>query len=393
MKKTIYLLFPLLLMACNVAEEDPRNISVYDCELSYADTNEAHPSANQFQILLDDISKITIGVQLAIRTEDGNIWTGAAGMADIPNEVQMESCTKTMIGSVTKIVTATMILQLQEEGILSIDDQLKDWLDGDLINKIENASEVTLKHLLNHTSGIYDYLVEHIFIDAINELQWKLTPEEKLEYTFGKKADHPPGQQYTYSNSNYVLLGLVIEKARNMSYDNAVKKYIAEPLGLQTFAAGTPSIPIPTGTARPYIAIRENKYTDMMDLAVYDAATGDGAIVSNMQDVLLFMEGLFDGTLVAETTSELMRTERVDARQPSFLGSNTWYGLGLEISETDYGLAYGHGGSTTAYKCFNYHFVDENITVVIAYNGDSELPEENDRQREIIIDLLQLAFN
>jgi len=168
-----------------------------------------------------------------------------------------------------------------------------------VFQKLANADEVSLKQMLNHTSGIPDYLAAKAFVDAINIDNLLLTQEEKLEYAYGKKATNKPGEEYSYSNSNYVLLGLVIEKLRKMDLWDAVDIYIAQPLNLTIAKMGTETNPIPEGTARPYIATRDEKFMDIMQNSVADAATGDGGIATNMQDLAIFIKALFTGQLTS----------------------------------------------------------------------------------------------
>ncbi|MEL6718232.1 MAG: serine hydrolase domain-containing protein, partial [Bacteroidota bacterium] len=253
MIKYIFFFFGILwLQACQEAEiVDP---NIYDCELSFLDESETHPQQAQFEGFLKRIGEHSPGTQMAISTKDGKIWTGAAGYADLASRVPLQTCNKLMVGSVSKVFTGVLIMQLYDEGILSIDDKMGDWLDGELMDEIANADQVTIQNLLNHTSGIPDYLAVEQFIDAANTPNFKETQREKLEYIYGKKAEFAPNAQYSYSNSNYVLLGLIVEEARQMPLWDAVEKFIVDPLELKVAEMGTHNQPIPVGTARPYLA-------------------------------------------------------------------------------------------------------------------------------------------
>ncbi|MEM8527193.1 MAG: serine hydrolase domain-containing protein [Bacteroidota bacterium] len=281
----------LFLQACQKAEII--DVNIYDCELSFPDESDVHPLKTEFEGFLNRIAEHSPGTQIAIRTKDGKLWTGAAGYADLASRVPLENCNKLMVGSISKVFTGVLIMQLQEEGILSIEDKMSDWLEGELIDEIANAEQATIQNLLTHTSGIPDYLAVEQFVDAANTPNFKETQREKLEYIYGKKAEFELGERYSYSNSNYVLLGLIIEEARQMPLWDAVDQYIIDPLDLKVAEMGTHDQPIPMGTARPYLATHSDKYFDIMQNAVSDAATGDGGIASNAQDLITFIEGLF----------------------------------------------------------------------------------------------------
>ncbi len=392
MKKYILLIaIAVFGMACEKMETlEP---SVYECNLTFTDNSETHPKKAIFENAILELSKITPGIQVTVQSSDGLIWNGAAGMADLDNNIPLEPCQPFMIGSISKVYTAVLIFQLQDEGILSIDDKLSDWLAADFINEIENANEVTLKQLLNHTSGIKDYLgIEH-FVDALNIPNYTLTQREKLEYIYGKAADHAPGAEHTYSNSNYVLLGLVIENARNMRLWEAVDKHIVEPLGLQNTSMGTESNPIPTGTVRPYLASRGNQSYDIMPNAVSDAATGDGGIASNMQDLNAFIHAIFDKTIISDAAFQQMTENLVDVDGYTYPNwEEEFYGYGVEVYDTEFGRAFGHSGSTSAYNAFLLHYPEENVTISAAFNGISYDEEFYTKGIDMLKTMLEAAM-
>ena len=391
MKNILILALVILLSSCEKAPIVAP--SIYACDLAFTENSIAHPKAGKFQLAMEEIKGYVPGVQVAVRSKDGNVWLGAQGLADIPNKVPYENCTKTMIGSASKMYTATLIMQLQEDNILSIEDPISKWLDAAMIEQIENADQVNIRQLLNHTSGIRDYLsVEH-HINSLNTPNYKLSPTEKMAYIYGKPADNAPDAHYTYSNSNYVLLGLIIEKARAMSYAEAIVNYINTPLGLQNTLAGTTENPIPSGTARPYFAVRNGKYTDIMPFSVSDAATGDGAMATNMQEALLFIEGLFKHTLVSEETMTQMMEENVKMEGPDLFGEGKSAGLGLEhIVHPQYGSVIGHSGSTTAYWSHVFHYPESQVTIAVAFNGDTNQVYEYEQLQKMIITMVDIAF-
>lgn len=391
MKKSILIISLFAFIGCEKATIIPE--SSYDCSLSYPDNSDEHPKKEKFEAKLKEVLQIFPGMQVAVRSKDGNMWMGAQGMADIPNEIPFENCTKTMVGSISKIHTAVMIMQMHEEGLLSIEDPIKKWIDADLVKEIENGDVITIRQLLMHTSGIKDYLGTKHHINAVNIPNLKLSPKEKLAYIFGKSADFTPGAKYGYSNSNYVLLGLIIEKLREMPLHIAEQTYITALLGLFNTEVGTIENPIPSGTARPYLAYTDGEeFIDVMQFAVSDGATGDGGVATNMQESLLFIEGIFNHLLVSEETVDLMCNERVNENDKSLFSDETWYGLGLEQYESKHGYAYGHTGSTSAYWSFLVHFPDSGVTLSVASNSTTKDDAKTKKALVMIRDLVDILF-
>lgn len=353
----------LILSSCE--KKQVSNPSDYDCVLTFQDQSETHPYNTEYHAALDGIAPYLPAMQVSTLNANNEMWSGSVGYADIPNNVAMQACTKTMVGSISKIFTGVLIMQLVEEGVVDLDDPLSNWLEASLIDPIENANEVNIQQLLNHTTGIRDYLGVSNHIDAVNTSNYILTQVEKMELIHGKSAEFTPGEKYSYSNSNYVLLGLIIEKARNMALWDVIDEYIVLPLGLQNTVMGTESKPIPSGTARPYLAMSNYKFFDIYQNSVADAATGDGGISSNMQDLVIFLNALKNGELVSEQTFQQMLDTKVEIND----SGKAFYGLGIETIEIDnYGVIIGHGGSTSSYFANLWYLRDENAIIAFGSN-------------------------
>ncbi|MEL6654488.1 MAG: serine hydrolase domain-containing protein, partial [Bacteroidota bacterium] len=366
--------------------------TLYECQLSADDDSETHPLRTELEAALAELSSVQADAQVAIRSADGLSWTGAIGMADIPNGVPMETCTRSMVGSISKTLTATLIVQLQDEGILDLDDPISDWLSQDLIGELANANESSIRHLLLHTSGIPEYLATEQFITTLNTPNLLETQAEKIRYAYGKKPTNAVGERHYYCNTNYVLLGLIVEQARQMTLWEAVDTYITQPLGLN-LVMGTHQEPIPEGTARPYLAVSQTQYRDMMSNAVSDAATGDGGIASSAFDLILFIEALFEERLTsAEGLKEMIESRVLTG--PDMADFPNWgeeeYGLGLNRFDHPQGVAFGHTGSTSTYNSFLFYFPDKKVSVAISYHldGDTDIWDARRALREKIFELL-----
>ena len=378
--------FCLLVFTIGCQEEQVSDPIIYACTPTEM-LNNNHPKADQFQMILDQTTEALPGIQFSVLQNDTLSFHGSSGMADIPNNVALMPCTKTMVGSISKIFTAVLIMQAVEEKIVDINDLMQDHLPLSLIEGITNYEEITVRQLLNHSSGIEDYLGANYHIQSLNVPNRKLTQEEKIHLIDGKDERFPPGEKYEYSNTNYVLLGLMIEEIRNQNLWDVVDQYIIEPLGLHNTVMGTHDQPLPEGTARPYLATGNLKYIDIYQYSVSDAATGDGGIASCTQDLITFIKALANGELVSSDTYERMMQERVDIEM-----DKEWYGLGLEIINSSDGLIIGHTGSTSSYNALLFYYPERETYISIACNGLGENGEALQAINDSWDDLINLAL-
>ncbi|MFK8054544.1 MAG: serine hydrolase domain-containing protein [Saprospiraceae bacterium] len=383
-------LYPFLLVvavflvsACG--KTDPIAPATYTCADGLAQAGDQHPDADDLNALLDKQLPHFVGVQVALTDAQGNRWTGARGMADIQAGVDLQTCHRIPIASISKTITAAVILQQFDDGLLDLDDLLSVYLPASLIGEIPNASEATLRQLLNHTSGIPDYLTAKQFLNSLNEPYLIETQREKLKYAHNQEPTNSPGEEFSYSNTNFVLLGLVAEVIDEMPLWEVIDARIAQPLSLPNFAMGTELDPIPDDVARPYLALNGGKYSDIISFAVSDAATGDGGILTNMNELSGFFSGLFTGGLVngaslTEMTSNIMD---VPERQSDFDWPNEGYGLGLSRWNTPAGLAYGHTGSTGSYLSALFYFPDTGVMLsYVTTSVDNSDPDAFDEAFE-----------
>jgi D-alanyl-D-alanine carboxypeptidase len=269
--------------------------------------------------------------------------------------------------------TATVIVQLAEDGVLTLDDPLALWLP-DVADQLPNGDEITLRHLLTHTSGLFN-IVEHetywadIFTEAvIDEDTGILTlacvqrdPHDTLaRYVYGKDASFEPGAGWHYSNTNYALLGMVIETAAAMPLAEAYSTHIYEPLGM----------------ASTFLDCYEDPVIDVVHgYTVFEDATADltelhesvgwsaGGLVSTAPDLIAFARGLFGGALFDDPESLVAMTTPAPGRP---------YGLGMFIQE-DY---LGHTGYIAGFRSVLNYAPEFDTVVVVLYNNDATDPEQ-----------------
>lgn len=337
--------------------------------LAYFETDRAEVSsavfdparAQDLQTVLDEsVRELNIpGTVAMVRSPDGAVWAGAAGVSRVSNLNRqgdagwqgspMTTDVYFRIGSVTKTFTATLILLLAEDGRLTLGDTVEDWLPGIL----PQGRTITVRHLLNMTSGLNNYTNDDSFADdLLGDPLRKRTPEELIRVAVGQGSAFEPGAEggWLYSNTGYILLQLIAERATGRSYDRLLADRIVRPLGLtHTFVPQGPTLPSPS--AGGYLNI-EAQWRDMteQDPSIYGAA---GALVSTASDLLVWARALSEGVLLDEPSRKEM-FQFVDVGLP-----DAAYGLGVGR----FGPGFlGHTGTvlgydTAMYSCKGYDFV------------------------------------
>jgi len=370
MNKIIILIFGILLLAsCRKGE----NIapSVYACNFPFADSSSGNPYHNKYNSLLTNLTSNGVpGITMSVYHKDQGLWLGASGKADLHNNVNMQSCNISRAGSTVKLFTATTVMLLQEEGKLDIDDKISDYLDGDAIHKIENAEKATIRQLLQHSSGIYNYIQSLQFQTAsLNDLIREWTTDDLLRFAYHKNAYFQPGEDVRYSNTNYILLGMLISKVEGKPFYRVFEEKLFEPLGL-TLTSFAAKDPVPPGIVRGYIDWYSNlQVIESTYFSGWDYYSADGGLISNPCDLNNFFRALMNGQVLnSNSLAEMLTWQAPKEQDPESF--NIWYGLGIFKMDTPQGIAYTHGGDAIGYYCNMFYFPDDGTTVVYASNGN-----------------------
>ena len=372
--------------------QDPASVKpgFYECEFSFNDTSEVHPKAEIYQSIIDkNLPNGIVGASMLV-IDDQGLWMGAGGKADLNNEISVRTCNRFLIASISKIFTAATVMKLVDAEKLSLSDPLSDWLSQEVIGEVANANEVNIRQLLNHTSGIPDYYTAAYELDRLDAVYNDHNYLETLEYTFGKNATHPPGETYYYSNTNYLLLGMVIEAVTEQKLEKVYKDLIFNDLGLGS-AYYSFLDPIPGRTVKGYVDIYGNgQFVESEFLYKDELVTADGGIAINSFDLAKFMEALYTDRVVSEESFQQMTDwfELPEDWKDDFLGQ-TKNGLGLEYFETDYGYAVGHTGGVDGFISILHYFPEENATFVYLQNSAAA---DNEGTRAIISETLEEMF-
>jgi len=345
--------------------------SFYQCTFSGTDSSQSNPHNFKYQALIDGMtSKGVVGITMAITNPSSGTWIAASGKADLHNNVNMQACNIFRVGSTVKTFTATTIIILAEEGKLNLDDKISKYLSGDNIDKIENANTATIRQLLQHSSGIYNYIQNLEFQTAsLNNLVKEWNANELLRYAHNKKAYFSSGSDVRYSNTGYILLGLLIEHIEGKPFYEVFQEKIFTPLGLSMtqFAAKDP---IPNGIVRGYIDLYSNlQVVESTYFSGWDYYTADGGLISNPYDLNIFMRGLFNGQLISNSSlEEMLVWQNPNETDGDFFPLS--YGLGIFKIETDYGEAYMHSGDAIGYYANMLYFPDSDVAIAYTVNSN-----------------------
>ncbi len=392
-KSSLTVIAGVVLVLSSCMMDPPYNLPDYSCTDSAPHDTASHPQRDQFEALVEEGARDGLpGVVMYVRTPDGNAWIGAAGRADLAYREPMRGCNHMLIASVSKVFTATIVMQLDERGALSIDDKLNRYLDDSITDNLQNGHSVTLRQMLNHTSGLYDYLDPISYdLDTIQNPSHALSQEQKLVYAYGRRANNRPGEAFSYSNTNFLLLGMVVEEVTGEFLGDVFQTEIFDPLGLPSGYYGSHHAPIPRGTPRGYFLLfGEDRLVDSHHLYINDLNTGDGGVAINMQDVGTFIEELFAGTIISVDTLAEMTGDTVEIPSDERGLYWTFDGLGVEIYDTPYGRAFGHTGAIYGFLTILFHFPDTGATLAFSINGTS--PDILSVREELLDDALALMF-
>jgi D-alanyl-D-alanine carboxypeptidase len=287
-----------------------------------------------------------LGINVTINDEQKGLWNGASGFIDPDTKSAMPVNSRFYIYSITKTFTAVRLLQLAESGKLSLDDPITSWLPD-----LPFPSTVTIRRLLNHTSGVPSYTSLNSYLPATRESPsepW--TYERVLELTCNGKLDFDPGSSWSYSNTGYMLLLKLIEVITNKRFAEAIAESIINPLGLShTYVAEG----VDKGSLVPgYCRYMNDTYVMENVIPRYHPGwCATGLIVSTTSEIVQFYQALFGGKLIEpKTLDEMLTPISIGQDGDRFFGKPS-YGLGIMIDpESRYGESFGHGGDGPGYN-------------------------------------------
>lgn len=320
-------------------------------------------SESPLRRVLDEYSAVRggAGLQATVILPDGSQWDASAGFPSRERECPASAGHHFGIGSVTKFYTATLVMRQVEAGTISLDEPISKWLD------LPYAEQVTVRMLLNHTSGIPDYTSDEGFLLRYVGLPEKLwQPNELVHVIENKPLDFEPELRHEYSNSNYLLLGITLEKASGKTYA-ALLQEMTDELGLRdTFYLDHPDDMLIANAYDDDLLHLGRRNLTGLRLSLHSGAFSAGGIVSTSSDVARFTRALFTGEIVSDESLAQMTTFVLapDAVAPERIG----YGLGVRQMVIKNEAFVGHTGAIPGYSAVTVYGVDNGITIAILSN-------------------------
>lgn len=335
-------------------------------------TAAAEPAANQHrdhvQRTLDALVREDgfPGALAAVRGRDGRTRDYTAGVGDLRTRERMPVNGRVRIASNTKMYTATVVLQLVAEGKVGLDEPVETYLPGLVRGDGIDGRNITVRQLLQQTSGLPDY--DDVFItkaaDYFKIQHTHFEPRQLLDAAFTKKAEFAPGADWIYSNTNFVLAGMIAQKVTGRPISEQITDRIIEPLKLRdTYWPEYDEQTIRGRHPRGYWPDEDGK---PVDVTVQDSSMGwaAGQLISTPRDVNTFLTALLGGKLLPADVLAEMRTT-VEAHDFDTSGSAR-YGLGIATRDLSCGgVAWNHGGDAPGHVSRNAITEDGRVVTVV----------------------------
>jgi D-alanyl-D-alanine carboxypeptidase len=334
------------------------------------------------QDLQRDLDAITAtgvpGVLAEVRTGTRQL-RGTSGVADLDSRQPVNRNGFFRIGSNTKTFLSVVVLQLVAEHRLSLDDTVGHWLSGVVHGNGNDGGTITVRELLQHTSGLHDYTddlqAQITSPEAYRELEFRqFSRPDLLDIALAHRPDNAPGAAWNYSNTNYILLGMIIEKVTRDSWENQVTRRIIVPLGLRhTYAPGT-STRLPAPHATGYLIFDKNTRIDTTaeNMSWADSA---GALISTAADLTRFWSAIGRGALLGPAQTREMRQTVPATGGDSASVPGSRYGLGIFFIPLSCGGGYwSHEGDVPGYNTIGAVSSDGHTTVALSVNSNVDDP-------------------
>ncbi|MBT2450819.1 beta-lactamase family protein [Streptomyces sp. ISL-43] len=297
------------------------------------------------------------GVTVGLWAPGKGSYLKSFGVADKATGAPMEAGLHVRIGSETKTFTVTALLQQVDKGKIGLDDPIGKYISG-----VPNGDRITLRQLAGMRSGLFNFSLDEDFIKKLQaDPEQSFAPQQLLDYSFEHPVQFEPGAEFDYSNTNLILLGLVVEKVTGRPLHEVIKQDVLEPAGLRSTI-----FPTSADMLDPYA----HGYTDQTASGKTEDSThwnpswawAAGAMISDLQDLRSWARTLATGTLLTPAT----QAERLKTTPMDIPGDG--YGLGIFNIQG----WIGHNGSIPGYEVLPVHLPEAQATMVIVLNTDSQ---------------------
>lgn len=364
-----------------------------------AEDRPAQRDAGQREALQRDADALrdagVTGVAARLETPRGTV-KARSGVRDLKSGRPVPQDGPLRLGSITKTYVATVVMQLVGERRLSLDQSVEDLLPGVVSGSGNDGRTITVRDLLRHTSGLHDY-TRDVFPDpgarTYFAKRWQsYRPEQLVALAMRHEPDFAAGKGWAYSNTNYVLAGMIIEKLTGRTWERQVEDRILRPLGLRrTDTGSSPFLPDPHTVNYQQFAEGGPMIDTTIPYRPFDSGA-DGSMTGTAHEANRFFAALADGRLLKPTELAAMRTT-VPVPRGSGHPAGTEDGLGLFATPLSCGGSYlTHGGSGFGYVLRTATTTDGKRTVTVSAHSRSADPEEAARQEDVMRELVDGAL-
>lgn len=359
---------PLLLAACSKALVEPTE--EVNIVAPWTDSSNKHPQRDAYTALLEKYRQKGLpAISLLVRNAQGT-WFGATGKADIERGVPFTPGTVSKAASITKLFIGALTFRIMEDsartgmGYSALYQPITKWLPARITDKLPNGRLITLGDCMNHETGIPDLIEQDAFYLAItNNPNKKWQQEELLAHVYDKEPLFKPRDTAIYSNTNTVLVSMILEAATGTKHSELLHRYVLDPLQLKnTFYQ--PHDPLPSHAAQGYFDLYNNNKLVNVSNLITGSGNGYGGLYSNLFDLYRFGDALLiNKTLIQPRSLALMQTWG-KADPPNRYG----YGIMLKFIERGVNAGIGHSGRDLGYTANLFYFPNKDVLHIFFIN-------------------------
>jgi D-alanyl-D-alanine carboxypeptidase len=320
----------------------------------------------KIQKFLDEGTRTKLaGVVVYIKSPKYGEWIGTSGYSDVQNKQPVDKDDIFCMASIAKMYNAVVVLKLAEERKLRLDDKISNHLPDEIIENIPHAKDVTIRHLLGHTSGIAEfekntelasqYLAGQIKLDTLSHIN------VLRRYVYGKPSEFTPGTRFQYNSTNYTLLAMIVDNLVPEGHADYLRKLIAESGFINTYYKQTP----PQRNVKYYGDLNRDEVSEDLTAQTFETTNwfiGSDGAYAPIEEAAHFLQALMAGKILNEPSLNKMKTGNRNIKRDT--------GLGLATDKSfPYGLLYGHSGRAIGVTNDLYYFPKKDITVGIFCNS------------------------
>lgn len=391
MKKIVFLLSLIALISCQQQE-----IPVPEAKITCSTDYSSHPTHSAYQSLVDSLSSSGItGINVLVDHPIDGLWMGSSGYADIEANIPLTPCHLHYSASIIKTYIAVIILQLVEEGKLSLDDQLDPYVSNGILDKIPNGHTATIRHLLQCRSGMPDVFEADFLLDFLNQPTRLYTMEELIRYVYGVEPIAAPGERFYYSDANFILLSMIIEQLDG-DLRSSYQKRIFQALEMEQAHLVDQPEQIPDGVVASYWDRYGNGLIENvsdMQIALAAGLEGTDGLITSVEDMNLFMRGLVDGSLINPTSFQALM-DVIDIPEGDSQQNYSAYGLGIARVQVSEEVWFGSFGNHVGAAQIMLYNPAHQTTIIAAQNTGTFFNDDLKKMffYELIVKIEDIAF-